>query len=117
MFEILPESAGSLACVRLTSKVTDEDLKAALPKLEAVINDHGSLRLLADIEHFDGWEWVAAWDKTAFGIKHWDEIEKLAVIGASRWEALCAAIADKLTNSEVKFFSPDQRDAAKAWID
>ena len=36
---------------------------------------------------FSGWEWRAAYDDAAFGIKHWNDIERVALIGDARWQA------------------------------
>ena len=47
MLTRMSESAGDLVCLKAAGKLTDEDYKAMMPQLEAVIAEHGSLRLLA----------------------------------------------------------------------
>jgi hypothetical protein len=116
MFQILPESAGPLVCIKVTGKLTDPDYERFIPAMEAVIAAHGKIRLYADLEDFEGWEWHAAWDDFAFGIKHWNDIERMALVGTKRWEDLAAKIADRLMPAEVRFFPVDDKAAALAWV-
>ena len=83
---------------------------------KAVIAEHGSVRLLADLTEFEGWDWLAAWDDLAFGIKHWNHIRKIALIGDAAWEGLAARIADKVTPADVRKFPAGDASAAMDWI-
>ena len=65
---------------------------------------------------FSGWEWRAAYDDAAFGIKHWNDIERVALIGDARWQALAAKITDRLMHADVRQFPVAERDAAWGWI-
>ena len=116
MLMLLPESAGDLVCLKGLGKLTDEDLKDMMPRLEAVIAAHNGLRLLADLTEFDGWDWRAGWDNVAFGIKHWDKVTKIALIDDSSWENLAANIADKLSPADVRKFSSAEAGNALDWI-
>jgi len=116
MFVSLPESNGNLVCFKAVGKLTAEDYQSMMEQFHTILDIHGSLRLYADLEEFDGWEWQAAWDKVAFGIKHWDQIEQIAVVGTKRWESLSAAAADKIMNAEVRFFPVDKRGQALDWV-
>jgi len=116
MFTTLPDSAGDLVCLKASGRLTDEDYKDMMPRLEAVISKHGSLRLYADLIDFDGWEWRAGWDDLAFGIKHWNDIKRIALIGDANWEQLAAKIADKLSPAEVRYFSDDESESALDWV-
>ncbi len=116
MFEMLPESSGPVVGVRATGRLTDADYKEFLPKLEKVIAEHGSVRLLVDMEGFEGWNLMAAWDDFAFGIKHWNDFSKMAIVGDAKWEEMATKAADLLMKGEARFFSLDERDAAWNWV-
>ena len=116
MITILPETDGPLIALKAIGKLTDADYEDAVPKMEAIITREGKVKLIADLTEFEGWEWVAAWDDFAFGIKHWNDIDKMAFIGDKRWEELCAKVSDKLMHAEVKLFHSDDADAAWTWI-
>ena len=116
MLMLLPESAGDLVCLKGLGKLTDEDFRDMMPRLEAVIAAHGRLRLLADLTEFGGWDGRAAWDDAAFGIKHWNKVAKIALVGDSSWENLAARIAGKLVPADVRNFPAGQAGEALDWI-
>lgn len=116
MLQLLPETSGNVVAFKAIGKISDEDFQNILPTFEAAMTDGSGLKLLADLEHFDGWEWQAAYDKTAFGIKHWGDIQKIAILGETQWEVLSAKIADRVMQAEVRQFPLTDRDAAVTWI-
>lgn len=116
MFELLPQSAGKVIGVRARGRLTDADYRDFLPLLEERIAEHGRVRLLVDLEGFEGWTLPAAWDDFAFGMTHWHHFEKMALVGDAHWEELAARTMDVLMAGEVRFFALSERDAAWAWI-
>lgn len=117
MFEILPESSGRRVYVRAEGWLTDADYKAFLPRLEAAIREHGRIRLFVDMADFEGWSPHAAWDDLLFGLKHWNDFERMALIGDKRWEDVVAKAMDALSKGEVRRFPAADRRAAQAWIE
>ena len=61
MLVFLPESDGDLACVKIIGKLTAEDYQSLMDIFYGILNCHGALRLYANLEEFDGWEWVNYW--------------------------------------------------------
>ncbi len=116
MFHILPESVDDLICIKVSGKLTDADYKAFIPKVEAVIEEFGTIKFYVDMLDLEGWEWRAAWDDFAFGIKHWSDFSKLAMVGDQRWEELSAKIADKINQADVRYFEADQEAEALSWV-
>ncbi len=116
MLIILPESAGKTVGVKAVGKLTDADYETFVPQVEAILAREGKLKLLMDLTEFEGWEWQAAWDDFAFGLKHWNDIEKMAIVGDARWEELTAKIGDKLMSADVKQFPSAEIEAAWTWV-
>ena len=116
VIQILPESVASLICIKVFGKLTDSEYRNFIPRVESVINDFGSIKLYVDMLDMDGWEWRVAWDDFAFGIKHWNEFTKLALVGDKRWERFSAQVADKINKAEVQFFSRQEIVKAMIWI-
>jgi len=115
-FHWLPESTGKAVAVKAEGTLTDADYQEFLPRLEAVIAEHGRIRLLVDMESFDGWEAKAAWDDFTFGMTHWNHFERIALIGDAAWEKVSVQIMDLLMGGEARFFEPNQSAEARAWI-
>ena len=118
MIEILPESGGNILAVRAGKKLTDADYKDTfIPAMEGVIKQHGKARLLFDCgDNFEGWEPRAAWDDAKYGIKHRNDFEKIAVVGAGRWIEWATKLDAHLMGIEVKLFPKGDLDEAWEWI-
>jgi len=117
MFEVLPESRGRRFYVKATGKLTDADYKAFTPLLDDAVARNGPLRLLVDMSEFEGWELRAAWDDLVLGVRHWNDFERVALIGSARWEEVSVRIMDRLNPGRFRFFEPDKRAEAKTWIE
>ena len=116
MFHILPESDGNLICLKVSGKLTDADYKAFIPKIEDVIEEFGTAKFYVDMLDLEGWEWRAAWDDFAFGIQHWSDFTKIAMVGNKQWEELSARVADKITKADVRYFEESQAAEALVWV-
>ena len=115
MLVFLPESDGDLACVKIIGKLTAEDYQSLMDMFHGILNHQGELRLYANLEEFDGWEWQASWDKVAFGIKHWGRIMQIAVVGTDRWAHLGAQVAGNIKTADVRYFEVTEKAQALAW--
>ena len=116
MFEVLSESEGRHLYVKASGRLTDADYKELTPRLEAAIETHGPLRLYVDMEAFEGWDLQAAWDDLALGIKHWNDFERIALVGDKKWEEISAKIFDSITKGDIRFFDVSKRNDAHNWI-
>ncbi len=116
MFEVLTESEGRCLFIKASGRLTDTDYKDLTPRLEAAIDQHGPLRLYVDMEDFEGWEMKAAWDDFAFGIKHWNDFERVALVGDKQWEEVSVKVIDMFSKGDFRFFDVSERGAAHDWI-
>ena len=116
MLVFLPESDGDLACVKIIGKLTAEDYQSLMDMFHGILNCYGALRLYANLEEFDGWEWQASWDKVAFGIKHWGKIMQIAMVGTDRWAHLGAQLAGNIKTADVRYFEAADSAQALAWV-
>jgi len=116
MFEVLPSTQDNIVGIHAIGKLTDADYQTILPGIEQRITEHHRIRMLVDLEGFEGWDLHAAWDDFCFGMTHWHHFEKLALVGDSGWEEIAARAANMVLWGEVRFFDLDDRDAAWDWI-
>ena len=74
----------------------------------------------ADYAHFvpdfHGWDAGAAWKDFKLGIKHFADIERLAMIGDKKWQHGMAIFCKPFTRATIRYF--DQADATEArkWL-
>jgi hypothetical protein len=114
----IAESKGNTLIISATGKLTDADYRDVLiPRIEAVIREHGKSRLLLDMgEEFHGWEAAAAWDDARFGFVHRNDFEKLAIVGGPKWVEWGMKIGAVMMSGEVKSFTASEREQAMRWV-
>ena len=114
MFQWMPESAGELVALKVVGRLTDADYFDTLPKLIAIAEREGHLRLVADLSDFEGVEWHLAYEQGAFGKSHWGKFKRIALVGTQHWAVLAARIAADLA-PDVRIFEAAKYEAALDW--
>lgn len=102
--------------VRATGKLTHADYEHFVPEFERLLKIHGKLRVLFNMVDFHGWELPALWDDIKFDIKHFADIEKIALIGDAKWEDWMSAFCKPFTTARIQFFRPDEEASARQWL-
>jgi hypothetical protein len=111
------ESGGKVFAVHVSGKLVKADYDQFVPEFERLVRQHGRLRLLFDMTGFHGWEVSAAWEDFKFGVEHFADIERLAMVGEKKWQHGMATFCKPFTKAKVRYF--DHADAAEArkWLD
>ena len=107
---------GKVLEVHLTGKLVKEDYEAFLPAVERLIKQHGKLRLLVEMHDFHGWTAGALWEDVKFDVKHFNDIERLAIIGETKWEKGMAVFCKPFTTARVRYFDHTKTAEARDWI-
>jgi hypothetical protein len=116
MLKLHEEADGKIVNVHLSGKLTRADYHHFIPEVDRLIAKHGTIRVLCLMEDFHGWEMGALWEDIKFEVKHFADIERLALVGQSKWQAGMATFCKPFTRATVRYF--DSRDArlAEEWI-
>lgn len=114
MIRQLKTASPKVVAFKLSGKLHDEDYQLFVPAVEKALAEQGRLRLLAQFEDFRGWDGRAAWDDFKFGMKHYADFDRIAVVGDRDWEVWMARLAKPFTKAAVKYFT-DPR-AAQDWL-
>ncbi|MEM8678078.1 MAG: STAS/SEC14 domain-containing protein [Planctomycetota bacterium] len=110
-------AAGKTLHVKATGKLTKEAYETFVPLVNEQIEAHGKIRVLFELHDFHGWTAGALWEDLKFDCKHWHDIERLAIVGESKWEQGMAAFCKPFTSAKVQYFDHEKLDEAKTWID
>jgi hypothetical protein len=102
--------------VRLTGKLTKEFYEKLAPAVEKLIAEHGKLRILMIMHDFHGWTAGSLWEDVKFEFKHWSDIEKLAMVGETKWEKGMATFCKPFTKAKIRYFDHEQLEEARKWI-
>ena len=117
MIKVMPEVDGIVE-IHAGGKLTHADYKDVLiPRLEAVTPGDRKLRVLMLMDDtFTGWDLVSAWDNTVKDFRRRKDFDKIAVVGAPRWEDWCVKLAGLLMKGELRAFPGQQLAQAKEWV-
>ena len=107
---------GKVLEVRVEGKLSEEDYQHFVPALERLITAHGKVRILFEMHNFHGWDAGALWEDIKFDSKHFRDIERLAIVGETKWEKGMAVFCTPFTTAKIRYFDQQQKSDAHQWI-
>ncbi len=119
MFEILPRSAGNVLAIRASGKLSADDYeKVLIPKLNALFKEHKRLRVMIEFaDDFACWSSAeAVWDDAKVGLKHPNDFEKIALVGAPEWVQWGMKLYSLFVHGKVKSFPRGAEEEAFEWV-
>lgn len=106
----------TLVAVQIVGTLEKKDYDVFGPRLDDLVEQHGRLRLFIELVDFRGWTPAAAWEDVKLAVRHFRNIERIAVVGERPWEKGIAALAKPFTSAQMRYFNVEERDAANTWI-
>ncbi|MCX8225208.1 MAG: STAS/SEC14 domain-containing protein [Sulfitobacter sp.] len=108
---------GGALHVELLGKIAADVYSSEVEDMNAFIRKNDRFRLLLDIRRFDGWQGLGAIASHFQLVRdHVGQLDRAAVVGDSKWEAMVVQIVKRLIGKEAKYFDKNEFEAAKAWI-
>jgi hypothetical protein len=106
--------AGSVLAVKATGELSVADWQAFIARLEPVVRDHSSARILFELQGFEGWDPASAWDDLTFSLRFRDCVRRFAVVGEPKDRKWMRRLGEAFANA--RLFTPGQREAAWLWV-
>jgi len=113
-YEVIPGT--NIIEFSVDGKVTKEELGDLLGACEKLIEEHGKIRMLKWVKSVGGIEASALWDNLKWGFSNMKNIERVAGVSDKKWMENLASVSGKLVPAEVRMFSPEEIDQARAWL-
>lgn len=110
------ENDGKIVVVHVTGKLATADYRSFVPEFDRAVREHGKVRVLFDMTGFHGWEGSAFWDEIKFDVRHFSDIERLAVIGDKKWQQGMTAFCKPFTTAVMRYFDQAEAAAARSWL-
>lgn len=110
------EAGDNVLHVKATGKLNKEFYERFVPMVDEQIKKFGKLRILFEMHDFHGWTAGALWEDLKFDLKHWKDIDRLAIVGESKWQQGMAAFCKPFTSASIKYFDHSQLADAQKWI-
>jgi hypothetical protein len=111
------EAGPSIWQLKIGGWLKKSELDAAQEAGRGEIERVGNLKILLVLEDFRGWEPGANWGDITFAATYGDRIEKIAVVGDTKWETpMLMFVGAGCRRSEVKYFRGTDLAAARDWL-
>ena len=107
---------GTIVTLKFREKLDKADYDTFVPMIETQMENNAPIRLLAELHDFEGWTAGALWEDTKFAAKHFHDIERLAVVGESRWQKGITVFVKPFTSADVRYFDINEIDRARKWV-
>ena len=108
------EVHGKVLEVDLHGKLGRADYEKFVPESEKLILKYGKIRILVTMHDFHGWDAGALWEDIKWNAGHFDQIERLAIVGEKTWHKWMTGFCKPFTTAQVRYFTLDQLAAARA---
>ncbi len=98
-------------------KVTHDDYRDVLiPRAEALMKQGPIKMLYVFGADFSSYEPAAMWDDGVFGVRHWHDFKRVAVVTDVGWIRAAISLFRPIFPCEFKLFAVAELDAARRWI-
>jgi len=115
--ELQEKNQGVVVEIKATGRLTKEDYERFVPEMERLVQQHGKIRVLFEMHDFHGWTAGALWQDLKFDLKHFRDIERLALVGERKWEKGMATFCKPFTTAEIRYFDQSQVEEARTWLE
>src|ERR1700737_3798391 len=109
MFQMLPESSGRLVALRVSGKLTKQDMVSVAPPLEEKIRENGKVDLFCDLTDLHGWSLGGVLGQPKFDAKHAKDFRRVAFIPGKPLHRFMASMLKPFTSAEIKCFQQREK--------
>jgi hypothetical protein len=114
--EIVNNLEGILT-VKVTGRLTQDEMLAAQKTAAEILRKHGESRLLFIAENFQGWEKGDDWGDLSGQFELDLYARRIAIVGEQRWKDLALLFTGKgVRPVDIEYFFPPDLDKARAWL-
>lgn len=103
--------------ITVTKTLVKEDYQTIVPFVNQMVQKHRKIRMLVVMHDFEGWTAGAAWEDTKFTLDHFNDIERLAMVGETKWQHAMAVFSKPFTTATVRYFDHSALAEARAWLE
>lgn len=105
-----------VAEIHVHGRVTEHDMDDILPRMEAFIEKHGTVRIIEVIEKFEGFDPTTILDGIKFDMQHMGNVSHAAIVSDLPWVGFMSRAAAMVMPVTTRVFTMEQLDEARAWI-
>lgn len=108
---------GGLVGIRISGKLTTEDVTSLRQYLEEKVLDHGQIRLLFLLDDRHGWKSLSAmWEDLRTELRLNRHVSRIAMVGDRPWEKVLSGVTRVFAGGEVQYFDRRRLEHAWSWL-
>lgn len=107
---------GKVLEVQITGRLSKMDYEHFAPVVEELIKQRGKIRMLIEMHDFHGWTAGALWQDIKFDAKHFKDIERIAMVGETKWQHGMSVFCKPFTTAKIRYFDQGSTEEARAWL-
>ncbi|MDL4843180.1 SpoIIAA family protein [Aquibacillus rhizosphaerae] len=116
MITLRTNNLESVVEVHVEGKITETDMIEFKEYFKLKNAADGKVNLLLMIKDLKGYSVQSLIEDLKFDAKHWNDVNKLAVISDKKWMELVTKVSSFLPNMNAKHFNLTERDDAIDWL-
>lgn len=116
MIEILTNDYDNVVAIHMKGELTTKDYEPVVNLLEDKIKNYGKINLYCEVDEMEEVEAGAIWKDLKFDVKHFNDFERVAMVGDKQWLEWGAKFAKPFTSAEVKYFDMSEKAEAMQWV-
>ena len=101
--------------IEVAGRVTQADMDAILPKLEAFIAQHGKVSMIEVLRSFKGFDLSTIWDGIKFDVAHLRDIDRVSVVTDIGWIGGMTKALAAVMPLQIRVFGLEDLADARAW--
>ena len=96
--------------------IDDDDVERFVPRAEERIAERGQIGILLNLTDFEGYTASGFWKALRFDVKHYGDVARFALVARQPTKDWVASLSRPFTAADVKFFTADDIDLARSWV-
>jgi hypothetical protein len=111
-------TAGKNGIVRMkvTGRLGKADYEAFVPEFERLAAERGPLRILIELDGFEGWDAEALWEELKFDFSHQKDMGRVAIIGEKDWQEWGTWFSKPFFKPKIRYFERGETGMAERWL-
>ena len=115
--ELKELAAGKVLDVQVSGKLAKDDYQHLVPEVERLIEQHAKIRVLLEMKDFHGWDASGLWEDIKFELKHFSDVERVAMVGEKKWQKGMSQFCRPFTTAKIRYFDQSALDEAREWAE
>lgn len=118
MIDIMERSHDRILGLEVIGKVKTEEMKQLSQRFEQIIDRFGNANLLVKLEKLPGMEPGVIFENLKQTFKHWNKLERVALVGDAGWlETYAKTVGKLMPRVELRYFERNDLDSAWRWLE